>query len=104
MGRSVSSLWLSLRMQLLRFCKVVLTIVFSAALAKSFDGDHSEPSLLTWGISESEVLDLASNHRQEAIFRLTPDEVEIVGTYPGVGFTLQRSWAELPNAVESVRP
>ena len=68
-------------MQLLRFCKVVLTIVFSAALAKSFDGDHSEPSLLTWGISESEVLDLASNHRQEAIFRLTPDEVEIVGTY-----------------------
>ena len=100
----MSSFLVSLRMQLLRFCKVVLTIVFSAALAKSFDGDHSEPSLLTWGISESEVLDLASNHRQEAIFRLTPDEVEIVGTYPGVGFTLQRSWAELPNAVESVRP
>lgn len=49
-------------------------------VASSTDGDHKEPSLLTWGLEEQVVLDLARRFRQEAIFRLTSESIEVVGT------------------------
>ncbi|MCB1257237.1 MAG: DUF3293 domain-containing protein [Microthrixaceae bacterium] len=51
------------------------------ALGKSLDGEHSEPSLLTWGMDERTVLEIAQQYRQEAVFRLTKDSVEVVGAF-----------------------
>lgn len=53
------------------------------ATGSSYDGQHRENSLLTWGLDESDVLAIARKYGQEAVFRLDADRLEVIGTLEG---------------------
>jgi len=51
------------------------------AVGSSYDGTYSESSSLVWNISTDDLLVLARKYRQEAIFRLDDDTVEVLGVF-----------------------
>lgn len=42
---------------------------------RSPSGDHAEPSLVAWGVTLEQALELGTAEQQDAIFELTGDEV-----------------------------
>ena len=44
---------------------------------RSPSGDHSEPSLFAWGISDADAMEIARRANQDAIFEVTANEVTL---------------------------
>ena len=50
---------------------------------RSPNGDHSEPSLFAWGISDADAMEIARRANQDAIFEVTATEVTLLSCDDG---------------------
>ena len=50
---------------------------------RSPSGDHSEPSLFAWGISDADAMEIARRANQDAIFEVTANEVTLLSCVDG---------------------
>lgn len=56
---------------------------FAFGAGRSPDGAHREPSLIAWGLTRDDALDMGRKASQDAIFELTVDEIRFVDCLDG---------------------
>lgn len=62
---------------------------FAFGAGRSPDGTHREPSLVAWGLTRDDALDMGRKAAQDAIFELTRDEIRFIDCLEGT----VTSWA-----------
>ena len=67
---------------------------FVHGAGSSLTGDHSEPSLIAWGLTRDEAIEMGAKANQDAVFELDDDTVyliscidETVDTWPRIEAT-----------------
>lgn len=67
---------------------------FAFGAGRSPDGTHREPSLIAWGLTRDDALDMGRKASQDAIFELTSDEIRFIDCLDGTVTSWGRREAE----------
>jgi len=63
---------------------------FTHGAGRAIDNSHSEPTIIAWGISCDDALDIGRRAAQDAIFEITADEISVLDCHTGGRLTSPR--------------